>query len=173
VEQAEEGAFRGSGRYAALNWNSKAHSEKSRALTRAVVDFSVRHPIEAGRHILDEIFELLRPKTTMFFQYREHEILAVYRPLVRLSAIFMFFNAVCLGVFLLRHRDLAILALPESAVILTGCLSTFFLAVGERGEEARYVVTILPFLAVLPRVLSLRVRRTEAGIRVRATPLAG
>jgi hypothetical protein len=169
AEQAEEGAFQGSGRYEFLNWNSEAHSKKSRELTRAVISYSIRHPIDAGRHVLEEMLELLRPKTNMFGKRPDDGILTVYRPLVRITAAFMFLNGVCLGFLLLRHRDLAILAIPDSAIIITGCLSTFFLAVGERGEEARFVVSLLPFLAVLPRVLSLSVRRTEGVLRVRAT----
>ena len=75
------------------------------------------------------------------------------RLLVRIVELGVYlFASATWGVWLLvRRRRLVCLARPEAPLIVAAVGSIAILAAGEIGEEARLIVSVLPFLAALPR----------------------
>lgn len=142
-------AFRGSGRWFLFRWNTRSHAERSRELTRAFLAHVVREPLDSAVHAAQRMGVLLLPKLRVGKGAYLGSLRTPYRWGVRLTAL-MLLAALCALVFrLARHRRLEQLASLEAAWIPTAWSLIFFLAVGERGEEARFVISVLPFLAAL------------------------
>lgn len=137
---------RGTGRYRFLNWNSTPHSEKSRALTRSVAAWALRHPFSAAAHGAHRVQALLAPKG-------QHTgvIAILYGVLLPTTGLWLLANAAWLGVCLVRDRSLARLGHAHGCLIVASTLTLGFASIGETGEEARLATHLLPLLACLPR----------------------
>ena len=157
------------GRWA--NLNTVNHSRNSRVLAKHTIKHIIRHPMQSTAHMLRRTAVVLKPRTKMWegepeWKYDpKHPILHVYRPSVWICSAFLILNAVFLGIYILRTRNLRVLALPESPLLIVTCLSILFIAAGHPGEESRYIVSILPFFAALPRVFSVCISKTAHGAK--------
>jgi len=152
------------------NLNTVNHSRNSSVLAKHTIKHIIRHPIQSTAHLLRRIAVVLKPRTKLWegspLSYDpKHPILHIYRPFVWVSSAFLILNAVFLGVYVLRTRNLRVLALPESPLLIFACLSILFIAAGHPGEESRYIVSILPCFAALPRVFSVCISRTAHGAK--------
>lgn len=162
-------SFRGSGDFRTMALDTAWHSQKDAHLQRAVVDYVFTHPGPAARHLLWQIGVVLEPQTVVFRKYGgvvfEREppegITILYAPLVWLSAAWMLAGGLWLGVRCVRERSLAVLGETPAMILIVFGFSLGVTAFAESGEEARFLVSLLPLLACYPRVFpGHRSRRT-------------
>lgn len=138
-----------------LNLNTDEHSENSRRLARAVLAYVVAHPAHATLHGLERIYDLLYRVVPFFGAVGSVEPnYPIYRGLVRACALWWLLNlaAFVSSVLLPRASGRASPAWATStgALIMAMSGSIFFLAIGDHGEEYRFLISILPLFAALP-----------------------
>lgn len=136
------------GRWA--NLNNPQHAENNRRMQQAVIHWILQHPLESLVFALRRLgVMMIKVKTDIYTHQPQSWLFWLYRPAVWLSTIYLLLNTLLFiwGLF----KNLAeSLARPENQLILIAGLSILFLALGEAGEEARFLISVLPFLAVLP-----------------------
>jgi hypothetical protein len=134
------------------NLNTAEHYENSRRLERAVLEYIVDHPGASALHAARRFKLMLFEVRTSIYSHRPVSgVFLVYRPLVWLSVLWLFVSAVMLLILGLRQkRPWQWLGCPTNMLIVIACLSICFLVLGDNDEEARFLISVLPFLAVLP-----------------------
>ncbi|MCG6963976.1 MAG: hypothetical protein LJE95_11985 [Acidobacteria bacterium] len=139
------------GRWA--NLNTPEHTENSRRLARAVAGYVLRHPVRSAVHVLQRFGEVVVNVPTRTYGYNPQDaILEPYRLLVQICfALSLCGAALILGGMLRdRKRIPSLLGSPDVLLVLVGLATLTVLTVGERYEEARFLVTVLPFWAAVP-----------------------
>ena len=144
--------LRGSGEWRSLQLNTANHAERSVALSRTVVAHVLTHPLSSAQLVGGQTLTLLRPRTSLLRQDPKGPVILVYRALTPLAGAWFGVNALLLASLGLRRSGRTVFARPETALLLCGWLCIGFLSMGESGEEARLVVSVLPFMAALPRI---------------------
>lgn len=143
------------------NLNTDEHGENSRRLEAAVVAYVVANPRRSAVHALRSTCAFLSVKTSIYEFDPESPVLPVYRLAVWAALPWLLFQAFR---FLrgILYREWGRLIAPQSQLIAITCASIAVLAVGESGEAARFIVTLLPLLAALPLYGGVR-RRDRHG----------
>ena len=133
------------------NLNNPLHNANNRRMQQAVLSWLAQHPQESLVFALRRLgVMMIKVKTEIYTHRPQSWLFWIYRPAVWLSAGYLFLNALFLGWGILKNPTVA-LAHPENQLVLIAGLSILFLALGEAGEEARFLISVLPFLAVLPQ----------------------
>ena len=132
-----------------INLNTAEHSENSRRLTAAVVDYIRANPVPAMRHVIYRLREFMSMKTATYEFQPTQPGLIIYRIAGWLGFLWLAAQSVRAVVALFRRQWAAFLT-PESQLIAIAAASILVLSLGEAYEEARLVVTVLPLLAALP-----------------------
>jgi len=120
-----------------------------------VLAYVVAHPAHAALHGLERIYDLLYRVVPFFGAVGSVEPnYPIYRGLVRACALWWLLNlaAFVSSVLLPRASGRASPAWATStgALIMAMSGSIFFLAIGDHGEEYRFLISILPLFAALP-----------------------
>lgn len=136
------------------NLNNPQHIVNSRRLQSAIVEFALQRPVGSTSHIINRISELLEPQTGVYDYQPSDWLFGLYRLAVRIASGLLIINLLLLFVELVKRprHSFKLLTLPENTLILLASFTVFVLAVGESGEEARLVITVLPLFALLPMV---------------------
>lgn len=132
------------------NLNTVIHGQNSRIIQSAVVAYIREHPGQAAGHVLFRLGAFLSIPTGYYNWHPEHPGLWLYRLAAWIGLAWLAAQAIPMAAALLRRDWLAFLA-PESQLIAIAAATVLILALAEAGEEARLFVTVLPFLAALPR----------------------
>jgi hypothetical protein len=128
------------------NLNTAEHDENSQMLQRAIIGYALSHPIESIAHAARRVLTLMGGPTSIYDHKPSHRELALYRPLVAALALLLLAGyAVAAG-----RRALRLLGEPDNILVVTAFLSLLILAVGDAQEEARFLISVLPFLAAVP-----------------------
>lgn len=134
------------------NVNTAAVNRNSGRIMAATLRWMVGHPVRAVRHALRRVGAVLavrvdlmgyRPRHPALIPYR----LAVWFALTWIGVQFWLGIGTCL-----RQRRLAPICTPGGALVTLCVFVLLVVSLGERGEEARFVVAMLPLLAALPTV---------------------
>lgn len=135
------------------NLNTPEHSENSRRLQAAVQHYWLEHPLASARKAISRIASLLSGSSLIRLKHLpESPALMVYAVAVKLAAAWLFLQAAILGGRVIwSRRSWVSLGSSDALVIVFAASSSVFMAIGERGEEARLLITLLPLLATLPR----------------------
>ena len=166
--QLTQKEFQGTGRLAWLKadtaWFSQTRAEQLRVVRR----FALEHPLLAAKHTVSEMLDTLSGHTVIFLRHGVRNRAGVwqivpspvrhsdlYALLVRATALYAFLNGLWLIVRWARERSLSFLAESAPAVIGVLYLALAISSIGESGEEARFLVSLLPLLACLPRTFDL------------------
>ncbi len=137
--------------YRWANKNTQEHYENSRRLQEAVVQYMLAHPYDSLGHLYDQIGALLFGKTQLFTHKPESPLFWVYRPFVWIASVWLFYHATMLLIGLC-HGHGYLFAMPENLLIVMTVCCIFIFAFGESGEQARFLLSLLPFLAAFPSV---------------------
>ena len=137
------------------NLNTAEHHENSKLLTKKVVSYFVKNPRDSGGRMISRMRSFLFDVRTDIYDHRPtHGMFMLYRPLVRLSSIWLLAEVCLLVVMLVRvnGRRLNLLGMPGNILIIIAFMSICILAIGESDwEQARLLLSLLPFFAVIPR----------------------
>jgi hypothetical protein len=140
------------------NLNNPTHLVNSKRLQHAISHYIVTHPLASLAFIARRVFAFTAGETDLYYRSPPGRIARVYSPAVRVtSAIFIVGFALLLGRFawaIVRRRDqlAALAASLDNLIVLVGFGSIVILSIGETGEEARFVISILPLLATVPPI---------------------
>jgi hypothetical protein len=174
-QRLREDPFPGTGKLAGFAYNSEFHTRNSKILQAAVFDHFQQHPISSVDHLLENIAALYRPQLVIFRMIGDEplppETLRPYEPKQPVIKVYPFFvwiaaavvlaNCLAMLAYLLTHRRLDFIRDSGNCLSLVIAATTLALALGERGEEARFLISLLPLLAVLP--FGFEINRDRSG----------
>lgn len=136
------------------NLNTTERIENSRRLQRAARAYWAEHPWDSFLYVNERVGDLLSGHVDTYAYHPESQLFGVYRLLVLASAGWVVWGLTRLALRLARARRREAwadaLSHPDHVLLGAVALSVVILAAGERGEEARFLVSVLPLLAALP-----------------------
>ena len=141
-----------------MNMNNPEHLANSRRLQHAITHYIVTHPAASLTFIARRVIAFTAGETDLYYRRPPERVARVYSAAVRVtSAIFIagFALLLCRFAWLLaRGRDqlAALVANLDNLVLVVGFASIVILAIGELGEEARFMISVLPLLATVPPI---------------------
>jgi hypothetical protein len=140
-----------------INSNTEERYQNSKLLGRAVIRHIISNPWSSMCHAGNRISAVVNPRTSIYEHNPASPVLSVYRPVGLVLSAFLLFNMLLVAFYavLARKRCLELLAHPNNMIIVTGGLSLLILALGEIDEEARLLISILPFLATCAMAVRL------------------
>ncbi|MCP4218314.1 MAG: hypothetical protein GY765_27000 [bacterium] len=146
------------GRWA--NLNTAEHGENSKRVRGAILKYMfLEHPLNTAAHVLRR-FRLMMGGPTKLYKYvpsQRYGIVHIYKFLVMMASCWLLINVYRLLEICVKdwRNILKILILPENILIILTFFSFGVLSIGEAGEESRFVISLLPLLAVLPAARGL------------------
>jgi hypothetical protein len=150
------------------NLNNPQHLVNSKQLQRRISHYIVTHRLASLAFIARRVLAFTAGETNLYWRRPPEKIAHVYSAAVRVtSMIFIVGFAALLGRFtwlLVRRRDLlgALVGNLDNLILFVGFGSIVILSIGETGEEARFVISILPLLATVPPIHRLFAREPLA-----------
>ncbi len=154
-----------------LNLDNAVHAENSRRIAGAVLAHIAANPGRSAIHVVERVARLLSAPTMFFDRYPQHWIFALYQVAVRYAGPYALLAAFAiLATMLLRPgRSGTLLAQTDNLLLLTTAAMIIVLAVGDQGEEARFLLSVLPLAAAVPvpRLGMLRPARSPFARRYR------
>ena len=136
------------------NLNTKAQTEYNKVIVSTLVRKISEQPAKAVARVGECVIQLYQPKTDLYLAKMGRIPKLIYRPLVWLTGLSLLAGFLVLAYRLLRgiRRKSTWLALgdPENILVIGLVMISLLLAIGERGEEARFMVSMLPLLAAMP-----------------------
>lgn len=135
-----------------VNFNTPEHLENSRRMQRAIVDHILASPGASALHALERLAQVVAGEVRLHGETPDGPVIAVYQVVVKFPALWIFAASGALALGLLRRPGNLgrILADPGNVLILSTAATLVITALTEAGEEARFVVALLPFFAALP-----------------------
>lgn len=143
-------------------YNNPRHIEVSNELKSKVVHFIITHPFISAKHTTDRISELFAPMTkdvVIPLQLgiakplpANHPWLPVYVLFVRVSGLFLLACLIYAFQQWLRAPSLQFFGAESWILMFFTGASIFILAVGESGEDYRFLISVLPCLAAISPV---------------------
>ncbi len=133
------------------NINTDRHTAYNKIVRKKVREAVLKQPLRATLHLGRRLLVLYQPKTVLFMAKTPSWFNFIYRPAVwfcGLSAVLIFFAS-----FLrmlrapLRGQSWRAFGRPEVALAIIILLISAVFAAGEVGEEARFLISLLPMLA--------------------------
>jgi hypothetical protein len=138
------------GRWA--NIDTAEHAENSRRLQTAVMHYILTHPLQSVARVVWRIGALMRVKTAIWRHVPHGPILLVYRPAV--WGVFGLFVVTllrqCLKILQQGRRAWTGRVSTDAILLFVTGGSLLMLAIGDAGEEARFLISILPLLLACP-----------------------
>lgn len=135
-----------------VNFNTPEHAENSRRMQRAILDHILANPGASAVHAVERVAQVVAGEVRLHGEVPDGPAIAAYQAIVKFPALWMFAaSAVLILGFLRRPANLAkILADPGNLLILSTAATLVIVALTEAGEEARFMIALLPFLASVP-----------------------
>ncbi|MFC1705203.1 hypothetical protein ACFL59_00090 [Planctomycetota bacterium] len=147
--------------------NNPTHIRNSQRLTRAVLGHIALNPVQSGFHVLKKVDVTLSGKTAIDEDRLnpQHYILGTYRLLVKITgalmiaALLVIVGESCRLLLFARDRLARFISRPQHVLVFIVTSSLLITSAGESGEEARFLIAVLPMLAALPIIDLVRVKR--------------
>ena len=138
------------------NINTDEHSRYDKEVRRKVLAGIARRPCGAFAHAMERLLAFYRPKTDLYLSTLPTWLEYLYRPVVWSLGLLLAFLTGRLAWQIFR-RPLKLnswerLGDASNMLLLTAALTSLLFAIGESGEEARFMISILPLLACLPAI---------------------
>ncbi len=177
VEVLSHQEFVGTGDWSVTRIDSDGFAIASRARAKAVREYILGHPAESLRHMWHGYVRLFEPKIIIYSLINRKSVedrlppeyhpkgpeITLYPYLVWATTAWAFINLMLLPVAVLIRRSAGVLRLPESAILVSAAIISFLTVLGDRGEEARFLFSLLPLLAVYPSLLRIDTDRSGTG----------
>lgn len=136
------------------NLNTIEHSINNEILQNAVFDYWLENPKESILHAIDRINELLSANTEIYGFKPKSKWFGVYKIIVKVTSSLIIIN---LGMFIVyiikkfpKPRFDNLLSETDNILLIFTAFCVVILSIGEAGEEARFLMSVLPLLAALP-----------------------
>jgi hypothetical protein len=146
------------GRVRLGNLNTQVTYNNSQLLQRHFIDYVVSNPLETVLITLIMVADLLRPHTQMNnwadgtgnFGGPSGAIVFLYKLTVPVLSLISIANLIIAVFRQLPRRPLLTMGNPIFILLFITWLYIFLLAIGDQGEEARFMLSVLPLFAALP-----------------------
>ncbi len=134
------------------NFNTPEHIENSRRVQRAVLDHILANPARSALHVGERLATLLNGDVRLHGNVPQGPVIEIYGALLKFPALWILGATVALGLAVLRWpwRIADIIGDPGNLLIVTTAATLIVTAVTEAGEEARFMIALLPMLAAVP-----------------------
>lgn len=144
---------RNTDRYVPAYLNTSTYYEGSQQLQKAFFTYVIQNPIDAANWGIYLVKELLTPKTQMFQGEGPTALeMNLYRLAVNIMVLIFITNLMNMFQHFLRN-PMAEANRLETILIVITTGTILFLAIGDRGEEARFILSILPMWVALPTII--------------------
>ncbi|MCI0417576.1 hypothetical protein L0222_32820 [bacterium] len=140
------------------NLNSELHQQNSQKLKRVIFSNWINDPLRVLSISLIRIYAGGRYITFLYDCFPKHWILPVYNLVATTIYVLSFLSVACWLLLVVYLKPSKLLLNYIFFVVLAGCLTAAFNAIGQAGEEARLVVSCLPSFACLPALWTQRWR---------------
>ena len=136
----------------AKNLNTPEHGVNSRLEQQEQLRYWRTHPVDSLAFAFSRLADLLAGNSALYGNVPTSRWLGLYALAVRLLSGLMILWTGCLVADACLHprRIARLLVNPDNLLLLFTFGCAFILAVGERGEEPRLLLSLLPLLAALP-----------------------
>ena len=140
------------GRFSGLNFNTPEHGINSTLLRNAVIRYCASHPIATLRIGAEKVLNFVSGPTSMYYFVPQHSVLLYYRIAVQLATAFLVaqFITIVVGIFFFKVKLSTLFGDAGNILLVLTFCSLLFLSLGDKGEEARFLLSILPLLAAFP-----------------------
>lgn len=138
-------------RSVAAELNTKAYYEGSQVLQGEFISYVIEKPLEAANWGIVLIKELLAPKTQMYGNGPDLLEMNLYRFTVNIATLIFIANLMNMLRRFLRHPIAEAENLDTILIVIT-VGTIIFLGIGDRGEEARFIFSILPLWVALSTI---------------------
>jgi hypothetical protein len=138
------------------NLNTPEHYENSQKIQKAVLTYILKHPIDAFGNVVNLLSSLLEVQTRIHGHNPNHQIFIFYRFFVWAGCLWLFFNVLLHIINFYKNYRLQNFGIPENILLIATALYVCIIAIGESGEGARFLISILPFLAAFPSYYVLK-----------------
>ena len=131
--------------------HSQEHFLNSQIIQGAVFIFIAKNPGEAFSYMISRVAIFLEPRTSFFDEPELGGILInAYRLGFRACLVFWGIQLIILGYNLLKKPGLHLFSSAQNILLISTTITTLLLAISEKGEEARLLLAVLPFVSALP-----------------------
>ena len=136
------------------NLNTDLHTQNNKVLSSSVMKGIAQRPFSAIARTATRLVTFYEPRTDLYLAEMKTLPRLIYQPTVWLTALLM-----VTGLILTLARTLSsprnstswlLWGKPEAILAFSILAISLLCAIGESGEEARFMVTLLPLLATLP-----------------------
>lgn len=145
------------------NVNTLSHHHNSLRLQHAIFKHWISHPIQSASFGMSLLNEFINAPISIYEHKPNSIFLQMYRLVYQLLSALILINfiifIVCI-VFYERQRIIAFIH-PDNLLILTGSLLIGIFAISEKAEEARFLISTLPFVASISLARLSNENRTE------------
>ncbi len=133
------------------SFNSAVHGENSRRIQRAVLAHVAAHPLDSAGHAIERMANVLSGEINLKGYIPNSPVMPVYLALVKYPARWvMLAGLVLLAASLLRPCAIAWLVGDAGNLLIISTAATLVIfALTEAGEEARFMIAVLPMLAAV------------------------
>lgn len=134
------------------NFNTPEHAENSRRLQQAVLRHVAANPGASAMHVLERLAAVVSGETVLHGEPAQGAVIEAYKVIVKFPALWVLLGAVAIGISLVARPSGAgrVLADDGNMLILVTAATLVVVALTEAGEEARFMIAILPALAAVP-----------------------
>lgn len=133
------------------SYNSNEHNINSNLIKNNILKYIITHPRDNIVYIDQRFFAFIAPVTSIYGNTPQN-IPPFYAAAVHLSIFLLASSLVTIIYHCYKRRSLSVILEPTSLWIVLTTATIFLLVIGESGEEARLIITVLPLLAGLPIV---------------------
>jgi hypothetical protein len=153
IDETHNQPLANDGRWANLNTPERFYN--SQEFQRGIMTWWVKHPKQFATACAGKLLYFFSAPTKLLDYDPQSPYLFIFRYLIGFSFLFVFVSGLVFGLKLLDEpaSAAAILANPNTILLIVTILSTLILALTEKGEEIRLIISLLPMLALYPLIL--------------------
>jgi hypothetical protein len=136
------------------NLNTVEHTMNSNLKQSAIFKYWIENPRTSFFHAITRIDDLLTAKTNIYTYDPQFASSGLYKLLVKVTASLLFVNFGILLLYVIQHlyglRFYLLLTKADNLILIFAVYCIVTLAISDTGEEARFLISVLPLLAALP-----------------------
>jgi len=145
------------------NINTQIHYENSQIRKEYVWKGIKSNPNEAFNYLWEKTITFIQPRTDMYANDPQAPVIRVYRIIVR--SLFIVFPFLLVSIVVkFVWKPVTIFQVDTWVILVTGFISLMPI-IGESGEEARFVISVVPLLTVCGMYVVHDIQLIARGIR--------
>jgi len=134
------------------NLDTDEHQINSERFKQAVVEQWLNHPVQSASFAMSLLNDFLAGETRIYDHNPNSIFLQAYKLVYKCLAGLLLVNGLVLVgcVLMYRRRVFDRITDRDNLTILLTAFLILIFAIGEKGEEARFIISVLPLLALIP-----------------------